>query len=92
MTAGKLEPSDQVTLAQRLLQHRMSSGELMSNHDIVSEHMGHMYVCCSPSTSCSAAFQLTNTQDRWFRHDFYDPVLPLLGTNPPTRHCKEASS
>jgi hypothetical protein len=44
MNAGKIGESEKVPMLQRLLQHRYSSCDLMPDHDIISECMGHMYV------------------------------------------------
>jgi hypothetical protein len=45
INAGRLGESEKVPMLQRLLQYRYaSSNELMPDHDIISESMGHMYV------------------------------------------------
>lgn len=44
MNAGKIGESEKVPMLQRLLMHRYSSSDLMPDHDIISECMGHMYV------------------------------------------------
>jgi len=48
INAGKLGESEKVPMLQRLLQYRYaSSNQLMPDHDIISESMGHMYVSAS---------------------------------------------
>lgn len=51
MNAGKIGESDKIPMLQRLLRYRYSTNnELMPDHDIISECMGHMYVG-SPKSS-----------------------------------------
>lgn len=44
MNACKVGDSEKMPMLQRLLQYRYASNELMPDHDIISETMGHMYV------------------------------------------------
>ena len=44
MIAGKIGESEKVPMLQRLLSYRYSTtNDLMPDHDIISESMGHMY-------------------------------------------------
>jgi hypothetical protein len=42
MNAGKIGESEKIPMLQRLIQYRYSSNELMPDHDIISECMGHL--------------------------------------------------
>lgn len=54
MNAGRLGESEKAPMLQRLLKYRYSSNnELMPDHDIISECMGHLYV---PSFSVISHF------------------------------------
>ncbi|RDB20119.1 hypothetical protein Hypma_013088 [Hypsizygus marmoreus] len=56
MNAGKIGESDKVPLLQRLLRYRYShNDELMPDHDIISECMGHM-IAGSDTTSTSLSY------------------------------------
>lgn len=45
MNAEKMFESEKTTMLQRLVQHRVgASDELMSDQDVISEHMGHLSV------------------------------------------------
>jgi hypothetical protein len=56
MTAGKIQDDDgRMTLLQRLLKYHPNAAahECMSDQDIISEGMGHTYVCQFGSNPCS---------------------------------------
>ncbi|GLB34339.1 putative cytochrome P450 [Lyophyllum shimeji] len=58
MNAGKISESDKVPMLQRLLRYRYSDdGQLMPDHDIISECMGHM-IAASDTSSTSLSYFL----------------------------------
>lgn len=71
MNAGKIGDSDKIPMLQRLLRYRYSTNnELMPDHDIISECMGHMYA------DLSVSLFLTDTSH----------VRPFLGLPAPILH------
>lgn len=45
MNADNLDETEKKTMLQRLLQYRMgTSNDLISDQNIISEHMGHLFV------------------------------------------------
>ncbi|KAF9443296.1 cytochrome P450 [Macrolepiota fuliginosa MF-IS2] len=55
MNAGKIGESEKIPMLQRLLQYRYSSNELMPDHDIISECMGHL-IAGSDTSSTSLSY------------------------------------
>ncbi|KAJ3570031.1 hypothetical protein NP233_g4668 [Leucocoprinus birnbaumii] len=55
MNAGKIGESEKIPMLQRLLQYRYSSNELMPDHDIISECMGHL-IAGSDTSSISLSY------------------------------------
>lgn len=44
MLAGKMAEAEKLSLLQRMLQHQLPDGRATSDHDIISECMGHLSV------------------------------------------------
>ncbi|THH19482.1 hypothetical protein EW146_g1686 [Bondarzewia mesenterica] len=56
MNAGKMGESEKTPMLQRLLQYRLGgSNELMSDQDVISEHMGHL-IAGSDTTSTTLSY------------------------------------
>ncbi|KXN88975.1 hypothetical protein AN958_06437 [Leucoagaricus sp. SymC.cos] len=55
MNNGKIGESEKIPMLQRLLQYRYSSNELMPDHDIISECMGHL-IAGSDTSSISLSY------------------------------------
>lgn len=52
MNAEKMFESEKTTMLQRLVQHRVgASDELMSDQDVISEHMGHLIAGCDTTST-----------------------------------------
>ena len=55
INAGKVGDSEKVSLLQRLMKYHYAPQQPMPDHDIISEHIGHMYafsVMVSQNSSC----------------------------------------
>lgn len=44
MNDGKLDEVEKKPMIQRLLEHRLPDGALLTERDVVAEHMGHLCV------------------------------------------------
>lgn len=55
INAGKVGDSEKMSLLQRLMKYQYAPQQPMPDHDIISEHIGHMYalsVMVFLSSSC----------------------------------------
>ncbi|EKM79809.1 hypothetical protein AGABI1DRAFT_72452 [Agaricus bisporus var. burnettii JB137-S8] len=79
MNAGKIGESEKISMLQRLLQYRYASNELMPDHDIISECMGHL-IAGSDTSSISLSYffwELSRRPDILKKlQDEIDEVMP----------------